>query len=184
MRASWQQVSRADPVAFIWDEPAPSFVLSSSFAPYNRLSTTVGLVVPGIRFDSGSGNGYLIGSDGRVVPAASRTVSTLLPFTGGLASDPEDHCLWAGSLSELALPLSRRLPIGEWIVSIRYQTVADATVIFGDGSVRIPKGLRSIFAPVATTAPTHEIVLQSPARTPICIQMSVEDPMATGSAQG
>ena len=97
-------VSRADPSAFIWDEPAPWFVLTSKFAPYNRLSTTVGLVIPGLRFDSRSGSGYLIESDGLIVPAASRTVSTLLPFTGTFATDPGGHCLLPSSLTSSRCP--------------------------------------------------------------------------------
>jgi hypothetical protein len=184
VHASWQRVSRADPAAFLWDVPAPWFVLSSSFAPYNRLSTTVGLVVPGLRFDSPRGNGYLIGSDGRIVPAASRTVSTLLPFNGDLGSVPSGHCLLPGPLTQLALPLSRALPIGQWIVSIQYLTPANATILIGDRSVVIPKGNRSIRVPAATTAPTHEIVLRAPARAPICLQMSVEDPTSAGAPQG
>jgi hypothetical protein len=182
---SWQQVSHTDPTAFIWDEPAPWFVLSSNFAPYNRLSTTVGLVVPGLRFGSPSGNGYLIGSDGRIVPAAaSRTVSTLLPFTGDLATNPGGRCLQPGSLTELALPLSRTLPRGQWIVSIHYQTVADATVLLGESTVPIPKGLGSIRAAAGTATPTREIVLRAHARAPICLQMSVEDPTSAGAPQG
>ncbi len=185
VRTSWQRVSRADPSAFIWDEPAPWFVLTSKFAPHNRLSTTVGLVDPGLRFDSRSGSGYLIESDGLIVPAAaSRTVSTLLPFTGILATNPGGHCLRPSSLTKLALPLSRTLPVGQWIASIQYQTVADATVLVGESTVSIPKGLGSIRAAAATATPTHEIVLETHARDPVCLQMSIADPLPVGSPQG
>jgi len=186
VRTSWQRVSRADPSPFIWDEPAPSFVLSSSFAPYNKLSTTVGLVIPGLRFDPTSGSGYLIGPDGRMVPAAAapRMVSTLLPFTGDLATGPGGRCLRPGSLTELALPLSRTLPSGQWIANIQYQTVADATMLLGESTVPIPKGLGSIRAPAGTASPTHEIVLQVLTRGTICLQMSVEDPTTNRSPHG
>ncbi len=184
VRSSWQHISRTDPTAFIWDEPAPWFVLSSNFAPYNRLSTTVGLVVPGLRFDSRRGNGFLITSDGRMVPATPRTVSSLLPFTGDVATRPGGRCLRPGSLTELALPLDRTVPAGQWITSVQSMTTANATVLLGNQTIPIPKGLRSMLWPATTLTPTHWIVLQDRARVPICLQLSVEDPMATGPARG
>ncbi len=141
-------------------------------------------MVPGLRFDSQRGDGYVIGPDGRLVAAPTRAVSTLLPFTGSLAAGFAGRCLQPGPLTKLALPLSQTLPKGQWIVSIQSQTTEDATIFLGTDIVPIQKGARAVLSAATTAGPTHEIVVQTPASVPICIQLTVEEPIPTGPARG
>ncbi len=184
LRSSWQEVSHADPTAFVWDAPAPVFVLTPAFIPFSQLSETVSLVVPGLWFDSQRGDGYVVGPDGRLIRAPAQTVSRLLPFTGTLAAGPGSYCLQPGRLSELALSYSRTLPKGDRIVNIHSVTRGDATVLLGTDVIPIKGGARTVTSSATTAGPTREIVLRTPARAPICLQLTVEQPVRTGPPRG
>ena len=182
VRITWEKVKVRQPTAFIWNTDVPSYVLAGIFAPYNRVASTIGLVVGGLRFDSVYGPSYFVAPDGRLVPARSGVISRVSP-TSTVVGDPVGRtCLPSSKSSTLnALPMTNTVPKGDWFVRVNYTGSSGFTMTFDDQILNLTKHDGSILMPWFFPTSTKVFGFVLPKNASICLSLDVERPVQHGA---
>ena len=181
LRSTWSTVSASQPAAYIWDTTAPAIVLNSNFVSYNRISTTVGLVIVGLRFDPSDGPGYIAGNDGRLEPARARVISrtkgsVLVDGTGG------GVCLPAATApSRVLLPLTAPVPGGDWFLRVGHSGSSGVVGTVNGLPLRLPAGSGAVLVPVASGSDIPSVVFGLPKHPALCLVVTVEQPVPIGA---
>ena len=184
VQVTWERVSSTQPAPFIWDTVAPGFVLGSNFGPYNRLSTTIGLVVPGLRFDQPAGAGYVVDYYGKVIPAHTVVAGSGKLAGSALGNVPVD----AGCFSTLhrstkfVLSLDRAVPPGQWFVRIHYFGRTSVAMHIDDTVVPVVAAGKDTVAPLTLATQTTGLTVGLPKGASGCISADIERPLPNDTA--
>jgi hypothetical protein len=134
--SSWTSSGAAAGHAFLWDTEINPRIVTRNFFPFDTASVTVGRSHPGIKFDEWGGRGYLLQSDGRVVPATAVTQARGLTDVWPACANPQDRT------RRILVPLDHRLNAAKrWFGLVSYQSATGAVATQSDGAtVVFPKG--------------------------------------------
>lgn len=178
VRDSWQTVSKREPTAFVWDSEVPAYVLAPIFSPYNHVSSTVGLVVTGIRMDATHGPGYLVRSDGELQLARRAVIANLEPGAVTAPVGQGEICLARSDTAKLyAIPLTATVPKGDAFVRITYSKSSGFSMVFDSQTLHLGKGDGSLLVPWTYSAGSSVFGFALPARSSICLSIDVEHPV-------
>ena len=176
VRKSWQIVSGQQPSAFVWNSAVPAYVLSAAFSPFNRVSSTVGLVVTGIRIDAAQGQGYMVAYDGQLQPAHREVVASL---AARVVTRQGQICLGPTDTAKLyALPLTARVPKSELFVRVGYSQSSGFPMTFDGQTLSIPKGSGALLVPWTYYTASAVYGFALPAHSSVCLSLDVERPIA------
>jgi hypothetical protein len=176
-RASWSLAETKYAKPFVWDTEVPEVVQQAIFAPYDRVATTVGLLVP-LRIDAPAGQGLLMRGDGTLVPAVSHVVSRAMVNGGAAAASV---CLRPRTQSRIAgFALTSTVPAGYWFVRIRYQHSSGFGASVNLFAVDFPRGSGQVVVPMILPR-TTALTIDLPAGQSICVAgADVETPAPEG----
>jgi hypothetical protein len=163
--ASWSlaQTKYANP--FVWDTQVPAFVQAPVFTPYDRVATTVGLLIP-LRIDAPAGQGLILSDTGTLVRATRRVVSRAV-INGG--SESASQCFPPKARARYAgFPLTATVPAGYWFVRIRYQDSSGFESLVNLFQVEFPKGSGEIVVPMVLGRTTALNIALQPGQS-ICV---------------
>jgi hypothetical protein len=171
---SWQEVSQHDPQAFVWDTTVPSFVLDPFYAPYNRIAQSAGLMVD-LRIDATQGTGYVVSSNGSLIPA-HRTVVSTAHLTGG----PSGPCVSRQAHSQVArIALNTTVPTGNWFLRLHYAQSSGFSASFYGERLHFSKGQGGILTPDGASNGKSSFSLTIPAGESLCVTSAdIEAPAA------
>ena len=114
---SWGRVAASTRHPYLWDTEVSSTVVDPIFYPDDVASVTVGALHPQLRFNSFGGTGFIIRTDGSVVPATPVTQAS-----GVLPSGSTQACVTAAnSAAGITLLLDHALGAQRWFAIITYQ---------------------------------------------------------------
>ncbi len=182
VETSWKKVSAHQPNAFVWDSTVPWYVLEPAFAPYNRVDTTVALVVPHLRIDVPDGIGYLITSSGKLVRSQPVVISRAQ--TGAPTADrpQSDAVCFDGRSGPSTLPLSltRPVPQGESFMRVQYTGSSGFNITMNDTNdpITIRRGSGTIIVPLSVPKQTSLFRFWVPRNVAGCVSIQVERPVA------
>jgi hypothetical protein len=155
---TWHAARAAHADAFVWDTEVPSFVVTPLFVPYNRVSTTVGLMLP-LRIDGTAGQGYVINNAGDLTAASPRVVSRARPA-----------CVHPGRSSRAAvLSLRTPIPSGNWFLRLRYVRSSGFTATIGGVAETFSGGSGTFLMVDSPPAGTTSVSIDLPARAGLCV---------------
>ncbi len=171
LTTSWDLVKAQDPHAFIWNTAVPPYVVTPLFTPYNRVDSTVGLLLP-VRVDAPSGAGYLVGLTGELVPASVQVQ--------GRAVLPAPRCVAAqGSARTVTLALGNAVPVGNWFLRLSYTGSSGFIGSIGDEQVSFAKGPGAFVMPDSPPFVMRTITVNMPAGAAVCVTgADIEAPVA------
>jgi hypothetical protein len=183
LQSSWSKVARHHQKPFVWDTTVPDFVLTSHFSPFNTVSSTMGLVLGGIRVDEGTGQGYIVDPQGRLIPAQPHVLSTQVgsSIAPGLRADQ----LCFATLRQVTvvrLRMGKTVPAGHWFLRIRYSGSKDRLVTFNSVShvhLHTSSGVELVRFPVHHASDIVRMAV--PPGSGFCLATDVERPVANGS---
>jgi hypothetical protein len=160
---SWAATASTTPHAFLWNTEINPRIVTRSFYPYDTASVTVGRLHPGIRFDQSSGTGFLLRSDGSVVPSRAVTQAQGVMGGGTACTDPHGG-------GRITVTLDHGLNgAKQWFGLVSYRSTTGAVATRSDGTTLVfPKGDGTLITPFPP-APLGSVVwsVQPPAN--VCI---------------
>jgi hypothetical protein len=167
---TWRAATASHADAFVWDTQVPNYVVTPLFVPYNRVSTTVGLLLS-LRIDATAGQGYLIGDNGALSAATPSVVSRARPV-----------CVRPQRTSRTAvLALATPLPSGNWFLRVRYDRSSGFTASVAGQPVTLAKGSGSFLIVDNPPGGTTTAPIDLPARAGLCVSSAdFEAPVAQG----
>jgi hypothetical protein len=175
--ASWADVASHADHPFLWDTEVNPVVINNAFYPYDTVSVTVGMLHTGLRFDAWGGTGFLLLSDGSVVPAVAVTQAL------GVVQGPPGVCVAAGAVpAGLSVPLNHALGAQRWFGLISYQSHTGAVVTeSGGATVRFPRGSGTLLTSFPPT-PMSSVAWGVPPHGSLCItRLKIILPAAEGT---
>jgi hypothetical protein len=179
--AAWAAVSHAHPDAFVWDTDVPAFVLAPVFSPYNKVTSTLGLVIGGLKVDAGAGRGYLVTGDGSLVPAKGRVLASQVASSVEPGVPSPTACVDEAAASQVRVHFDHIIPRGHWFIRIRYsRSNGEVIVLNAVGGVYLPKGSGTILAHLPATHPETTVVLATQQPSTLCEAADVETPVGVG----
>jgi hypothetical protein len=133
---SWTSSGAGAGHAFLWDTEINPRIVTHKFFPFDTASVTVGRLHPDIWFDKWGGRGYLIRSDGGVVPATAATQARGLTDERTTCANPQKRT------GRIVVALDHRLNAAKrWFGLISYRSATGAVATQSDGTtVVLPKG--------------------------------------------
>jgi hypothetical protein len=155
---TWRAATAAHADAFVWDTQVPNYVVTPLFVPYNRVSTTVGLLLS-LRVDAVAGHGYVIGDNGALTAAIPSVVSRARPTC--LRSQPSSRTA--------VLALRTPVPSGNWFLRVRYDRSSGFTATIAGQSVTFAKGSGSFLIVDTPPVGTATASIDLPARSGLCV---------------
>jgi hypothetical protein len=175
LATSWDRIHKQEADAFVWDTVAPAEVLSPVFAPFNRVSGTVAMMVPGLRFDAASGPGYAPDPSGWLLPMTRRIKANVVAPTEGACYGP-----WH-SAEAVGLNFDRSVPAGQYFLRLDFRASTGVALEVNDDTFELHKGRGSLMMPFALTAPASAAgMVIPPARTFCLTGGAVQQPVPTG----
>jgi hypothetical protein len=172
LRHAWDVAQASSTHPFVWDTQVPPFVLTPIFAPFNRVATTVGLLVP-LRMDATQGQGYLVDTSGDLLPTSVTVVSraALAGRTGCLSARP--------AARTVSVPVHPLVHPGNWFLRLRYGRSSGFWAAARGQRVRLARGSGAFVIPYSTTSATSSISLTIPPGASACLaQVVLELPVA------
>lgn len=151
---------------FLWDTEVNSVVVSHAFFPDDTASVTVGRLHPEIHFDEWGRKGYLIRSDGSIVPAVAVTKATgVLPGSDGACVKPSNGTqVIVLTLNHSLKSTARRFGV------ISYVSTTGAVTTESTGSiVPFPRG-SGTFITGFPPAPMASVWWSVPPHSSLCIK--------------
>jgi hypothetical protein len=173
--ASWATRTSTNP--FLWDTEINPRVVTPTFYPYDTASVTVGRLHPEIRFDEWGGTGYLVRSDGSVVPATAVTQARGILKERSACADTQRKA------GRIVVTLEHRLNgAKQWFGLVSYQSATRAVATQSDGTtVVLPKGRGTVIT-AFPPAPLASVALSVPPQTRMCItgiKVVLPEPLGT-----
>jgi hypothetical protein len=182
MASDWTAVSRSHPDAFVWDTTVPDFVLAPVFSPYNKVASTMGLVIGGLQIDSGSGPGYVVAPDGSLVPATVRVLATQIASSAASGVPSPMACIDSATPTRVRVQLDRTVPRGHWFLRFRFsRSIGEVVALNGVTEAYVPKGAGTIVVHLPATHPGRTIFVGTLQHSRLCESVDVETPVAVGS---
>jgi len=178
MTSDWTKVSHAHPDAFVWDTAVPDFVLAPVFSPYNKMASTMGLVIGGLQIDTGSGPGYVVTVDGSLVPAKVRRLATQIASSVAPGVLTPVACINSAMPARIGVELDRPVSRGRWFVRIRYsRSAGEIIMVNGVAEVYVPKGSGTVVAHLPVVHPGRTLAIATLQRSRLCESVDVETPV-------
>jgi hypothetical protein len=137
---SWATRASTTNSPFLWDTEINPTIVTPTWYRYDTASVTVGRLYPQIQFDKWGGTGFLLRTDGSVVPATAvtRAVGLISNRTG--CADPQHPA------GKIVIDLDHRLKAAkEWFGLVSYRSATRTAVTQTDGTtIAIPRGQGSL----------------------------------------
>jgi hypothetical protein len=166
LQRSWNSVKGHEPGAFVWNTQVPPFVVTPLFVPYNRVSSTAGVLMS-LRIDGASGPGYLVGPSGGLQPAGVQVESR-----GAHGSD-----CFHGTQS-LSLSLRHAVPVGNWFLRLSYKDANGFDAMIGGEQVTFTRGNGALVIPYSLSTAFSIVSLVVPSTASACVTtVAVEAPV-------
>ena len=179
LQSAWVDVSRHHRLAFVWDTAVPPFVLSPNFQPVNKVSTTMGLVIGGLRIDRGSGPGFLVVGDGSLIPASSQVLATQAASSAEPGVPSPSACFGSGQAKRMVHVLfDHEVRRGSWFVRIAYRgSRGEILGINSTETVFLPKGDGMVLAHLPAPRPVRTVLFTSRRDSHVCDSATIETPV-------